>query len=311
VKDTEILLADVGGTKTRIAVGPKRRGLGDIKSFFNDDVSDFAELLNQQMALAAKRPKIAVFGVAAPVDGDRIELTNRNWSFSREKLKRKLKLDRMLVINDFVAVAHATEAFKPKDVMRIGAAVRARGTRLVCGPGTGFGVSALIQTSGKPIAIPSEGGHMLLSPADRTEARIFAEFLEHHTPPTIEDVLCARGLQRLHQVLFGRALSSDKIVAAAKTGEKDALWTIEHFQRLLGRVVRDFVLTFDAHGGAFIAGGVGRGIAVLMTPVFREAFETHPRFGDRLKKIPTYFVVHPAPGLLGALAFFRRYRTAI
>ena len=110
---------------------------------------------------------------------------------------------------------------------------------------------------------------MLLSPADRTEARIFAEFLEHHTPPTIEDVLCARGLQRLHQVLFGRALSSDKIVAAAKTGEKDALWTIEHFQRLLGRVVRDFVLTFDAHGGAFIAGGVGRGIAVLMTPVFR------------------------------------------
>jgi glucokinase len=296
-----ILVADIGGTKTRIALGRGGR-LGKIKSLFNDGVPDLQELLARELAAAGKtRPTVAALAVAAPVDGDRIALTNRAWSFSQAKLKRALKLKRLIVVNDFVAVAHALPALKAKDLVRLGGGKGKKdGNLLACGPGTGFGVAALIHATPTPSVLASEAGHMMLGPAvDETE--IFAH-LYGPKPLVVENILSGPGIARLHRALTGQALTSDQVITNARARHEEALRTVEAFLRILGRVAGDLALAFDARGGVYIAGGVGRALAPLFTTSpFRKAFEDHQTYGERLAAIPTYAIVHPSSELLGVL----------
>jgi len=296
-----ILVADIGGTKTRIALGRGGR-LGKIKSLFNDGVADLQELLARELAAAGKsRPAIAALAVAGPVDGDHIALTNRAWSFSQAKLKRALKLKRLIVVNDFVAVAHALPALKAKDLVRIGGGKGKKdGNLLACGPGTGFGVAALMHGASAPIVLASEAGHMMLGPA-AGETEFFAR-LSGPNPLVVENILSGPGLARLHRALSGQALSSDQVITNARARHEEALRTVEAFLRILGRVAGDLALAFDARGGVYIGGGVGRALAPLFTTSpFRKAFEDRPTYSERLAAIPTCAIMHPSPELLGAL----------
>src|SRR3546814_15625294 len=49
----------------------------------------------------------AVIGIANPVLGDHISMTNFSWEFSIEQTRRALGLDTLHVINDFTALALA------------------------------------------------------------------------------------------------------------------------------------------------------------------------------------------------------------
>ncbi|HLL28779.1 MAG TPA: ROK family protein [Xanthobacteraceae bacterium] len=298
-----ILVADIGGTKTRIALGRREKGLGEIKSLFNDRIADLQELLSRELAAEeAKQATMAVLAVAAPIDEDRISLTNRAWSFSRSKLKQALKLKRLIVVNDFVAVAHALPALTAKDVVSIGGGKGEPGENLLaCGPGTGFGVAALVRAAEPPIVLSSEAGHMVLGAASAADRDIFARLAPGSKPLVIESILSGPGLARLHQALCGQALSSNDVIAGANAGGKTALETVEVFLRVFGRVAGDLALAFNARGGVYLAGGLGRGLAPFFAKSsFRKAFEEHPTYGERLAAIPTRVIVHPSPELLGA-----------
>jgi glucokinase len=246
---------------------------------------------------------MAVLGVAGPIDGDRVALTNRAWSFSRQKLQRRLKLKQLIVVNDFAAVALALPFLKAKDVLQIGGGkADAHGNLLACGPGTGFGVAVLVRAGHYPFALSSEAGHMVLGAASADETQIFQKLLAQRAPLAVEDVLSGPGLARLHRAVSGQELNPDQILAAARVGEKNARSTTDIFFRLMGRIAGDLALAFDARGGVYIAGGLGRALAPFFAASrFRESFENHVHYRERLVQIPIHVIVHPAPGLLGAL----------
>ncbi len=64
-------------------------------------------------------PSRAAIAVASPVSADEIRLTNRAWSFSRTELEQSLGLDRLLMLNDFGAVAWAVPALGGEDVVHL------------------------------------------------------------------------------------------------------------------------------------------------------------------------------------------------
>jgi glucokinase len=73
--------------------------------------------------------------------------------------------------------------------------------------------------------------------------------------------------------------------------------------RLLGRFAGSMALTFKAHGGVYITGGVAAGLGALLDePQFRSAFEAHPPHQPMLAEIPTLLVTYEEPGLLGCAA---------
>jgi glucokinase len=302
------LIADIGATTSRLGLtgadGRPRR----VRTVANDTVLDLESMLADALATAGgrQRPQAAVLGVAGPVEGDRVVVINRGWAFSRRALARRLGLKRLVVVNDFEALACALPVLRSPDLIAVGAGHGSPKERLlVCGPGTGFGCALLIAGGPRPQVLASEAGHMRLGAATADEARVIAHFLRESGPVIVEQVLSGSGLARLHAVLSGEHKSPEAVASAARAGNAAALASAESFLRLFGRIAGDLCLAYNARA-VFLAGGVTQGLAPLIPrSPFRAAFEEHAPYAERMALIPVHIVVRDEPGLLGAAQIAR------
>ncbi len=304
-----VLIADIGGSTTRIARSGADGVPFDVRLETNDSYTSVQDLVGTYLsALSGEAPVGAVLAVAGPVDGDEVRLTNREWRFSRAGLGTALGLERVEVLNDFVAFAHAVPQLGRDDLLAVGVGRAAAGRpRLVCGPGTGFGTALILTREGGHDVLPSEAGHMRFGAVTTDEARLIAHMVRDMGPVAVEHVLSGGGLVRMHRILTGERLSAHAIVKAALGGQPSEKETCALFLRVLGRVLGDLALAFEALGGVYVGGGLGRGLAPLFADSpFRAAFEDHPPYGERLAQVPVQVVTHAAPGLLGAARLGRR-----
>lgn len=249
--------------------------------------------------------KYGAIAVAGRVDADEVQLTNRDWHFSRKELEKKLGLRKLIVVNDFVAMAHAIAALSDSDLQTIRAGRAERNApRLVCGPGTGFGLAVIY---GDRDVIATEAGHLRLGGIDRTEADLFYQ-ISGGQPENllVEHLVSGKGLVSIHRALAGKDESSKSIIAAAANNDVDAVKTVETFLQIFGRVAANLSLLFDARGGIYIGGGVGASLLKFYSSSkFMRWFEKHPTYDDVVGKIPIRVVTHAVPGLVGAMQIVR------
>ena len=274
-------MADVGGTNLRVAVA-ERGSLQGLQTFASEEVSDPGRIL-ADYARAARGLRHAVIAVAGPIEGERFSLTNRDWSSSSGELRRQLAIERVIIVNDFAAMAHSVVSLTKDDLVPVRAGTSAPdGNVLVCGPGTGFGVSVLVKPS--EIAIATEAGHMRLGAASDEEFRIFAGLQQERAPLAIEQVLSGRGLVALDRSLNGTQRRPREYRPADAAREAGAGRTLRFFMRILGRVAGDLALAFDARGGIFVGGGLGLALRshYAMSEV-HAAYEAHEPYADRLR----------------------------
>ncbi len=301
-----ILIADIGATNSRFAlIGPDGRPDRMVK-YRGDDVASFEDGLARYLDEVGERPQAAVLAIAAPVEGDKVSMTNRNWSFRFSDLARRFGWRAVRGLNDFEAVAWSLTRLQPDDAKSIGPALPpGRGPRVVFGPGAGLGVAALIPVGEAWHAVPTEGGHVVFGPATDAEERVFANLRAAEGSVSAEKVLSGPGIPRLHRAQHGGAgtLSPADITAAAHAGDAAARETVALFVRLFGRFAGDLALTFRALGGVYVGGGVARRLGDLLeVDAFRAAFEDHPPFSGLLKQIPTTLITFDEPGLIGCAA---------
>jgi len=297
-----VLVADIGATTSRLALTGADGKPRAVRMVANDAVPELAGLLADALAAAGRpRPQAAVLGIAGPVDGDRVVVVNRGWTFSCRALARRLGLKRLVVVNDFEALACALPVLRAADLVAVGAGHGAPKDRLLaCGPGTGFGSALLISAKPRPAVLASEAGHMRLGAATADEARVIAHYLRETGPVIVEQVLSGSGLARLHAFLTSERKSSEAVASAARAGNAAALATAEFFLRLYGRIAGDLCLAYNARA-VFLAGGVTQGLApVIPRSSFRGAFDEHAPYAERMAQIPVHIVVREEPGLLGA-----------
>jgi glucokinase len=306
---SSVLVADIGGTTCRFAmVGPDGRPERVIR-FPGREVADMAAAITRYMTEAAVRPNVGVLAVAAPIDGDEVVLTNRDWRFRLSTLRAQLGFAQLHAINDFVAVAWALPGLRADDVEPIGpVAVMRDGVKVACGPGTGLGVAALVPQSGAWRVIPSEGGHVAFGPADAEDDAIFDRLRASTGYLSAEMVLSGPGFTRLHGAVHPDAapLASEEILRRAKSGDAATRLTVAMFVRLLGRFAGDVALMFKA-AEVYLAGGVGEGVAPLIDEAeFRRAFEAHPPYQAVLATVPTFVITERTPGLIGCAVYARQ-----
>jgi glucokinase len=302
-------MADIGATNTRCALlNDKGQELAP-EIFQNADFTGVSGVLSVYLdhRRASDRPKRAALAVAAPILGDTVQMMNIDWRFSQTELKQTLGLQRLLVCNDFAAVAWGLPQLGPGDLHRVGGGTASpRATLAVLGPGSGLGVSAITPTTDGWAVITGEGGHVSMPALTSEEQDVVALLRERFGHCSAERVLCGPGLVNLHVALAelaGRGrptIAAEDITTLAKQGEPLARKTLNMFFAMLGTVAGDLALTTGARGGVYIAGGIVPRLGdALDKSEFRARFEAKGRYHEYLAPIPTYLITAALPAFRG------------
>ena len=302
-------MADIGATNTRCALVDDKGNEVAAEVFENADFASVAGIINVYLdhRRASDRPKRAALAVAAPIVGDSVQMINIDWRFSQTELKHELGLQRLIVCNDFAAIAWGLPYFGPSDLHRVGGGTAApRATLAALGPGSGIGVSALVPAADGWAVLTGEGGHVSMPAITPEEQDVIAALRERFGHCSAERVLSGPGLVNLYVTLAqlaGRGeptITPADVTRLAQAGEPLARKTLNMFFAMLGTVAGDVALTTGARGGVYIAGGiVPRLLDLLDKSEFRARFESKGRYRNYVAPIPTYVVTTPLPAFRG------------
>ena len=307
------LVGDVGGTNARFAVARMVDGrpvLDHHESFPAETYPTFLEGVAAFIDGCEVKPTGGVIAVAGPVTDGAIDLTNSPWQVSESELQT-LGLKPVKLINDFEALAWGAPIVPEDQLESLGGPVDGdpHSTVAVLGPGTGFGVSALVRDAhGREMAMPSEGGHACFPPGDPVEDEILRILRRRYDRVSIERLICGPGLLNMHRALAeidGRETHIDDPAQITRTAMADPNSpcgaTLARFCAILGAVAGDIALTTGARGGVYIAGGiVPRILPFIKASPFRQRFERKGRFKAYMSEIPTKVIMHKHAALLGA-----------
>jgi glucokinase len=313
-------VADVGGTNARFGtVAEPGAAVTDVRvlpvaGHAGPAAAVRAYLEGKQPGAAL--PRSAAFALATALDGDRIELTNGAWSFSRAETQAQLGLQTLLCLNDFEAQALSLPKLGPHQLRAWGAAPPAPGevavgtVMAVIGPGTGLGVGGVVRAPGRWLALPGEGGHATLAPADDFESAVLSQARREFPHVSAERFLSGIGLPvlcRCVAAVLGQGedvsdLPTEQIVARGLAGDSAAcVKTLDLFCALLGGFAGNVALTLGSRGGVFIGGGIVPRLGEhFFESEFRRRFEAKGRFQGLLAGIPTALITDTLAALSGA-----------
>lgn len=307
-------MADVGGTNTRLALfEPSDQSLRHVARYHNRDFSHFEDLISKWLSqLDETPPDSACFAIAAPPGGDRISMTNMDWSFSCRELTQSFGFQHVRWINDFQSNAYALPYLSHSErlVLQPGQGP-AQGESLqlaVIGPGTGLGGAILRSQGGEHLACAGEPGHMALSPANEEELELFKLLLTKHDNIYAELLLSGPGLERLYHTLAqlrGQAIEAGSAIEISQRAmaASDPLCqaSLNTFCALLGSICGDFVLATGSYDGLYLAGGiVPKILSFLQQSPFRARFAAKGAMQAQLLDTAIYAISAEYPGLIGA-----------
>ncbi len=314
------LLADVGGTNARFAL---QAGAGaaitQVQTLPCADHATLGDAIAHYLAQQdqAARPVRGAIAIANPIQGDRVQMTNHDWSFSISALRESLGLQQLELLNDFTALALALPHLPASDLRQVGGRPGASAHNSVTalgliGPGTGLGVSGLVPDGrGGWCPLQGEGGHVTLSAVNDAEHAILALLWARYGHVSAERAVSGQGLSNLYGALTQRdgggwpdPLPSAAEVSQWATGGQDARASeaLDLFFAFLGSVAGNLALTLGAWDGIFLGGGILPRLGTRIdSSVFRERFESKGRFGNHLKPVPVWVIeARQSPALLGA-----------
>ena len=305
------ILADFGGTNARLMLSHGAT-FGAVRRYKVADFSGPAQAIRRFLRDVAPDapPRRAAIAVAGPVAAGEADLTNSEWTISAAALQRDLALDRVLLLNDFAALAWALPGLADGDLFTIGGGRRLPGSPMaVLGPGTGLGVAAFVPDRGG-VVLATEGGHVTMPAVDDREAEILRRLRARYDHVSAERTLSGAGLEALYGAvsavdgIAGPDRTAPEITERALAGDCVASRaTLETFCAMLGGFAGDVALSMGARGGVFVAGGIVPRFPDFMAQSrFRERFEAKGRFRDWLAAIPTFVVSHPDPAFPGLRA---------
>ena len=310
------LLGDIGGTNARF--GWQAEEGGEIEHVRVLPCAEHAGLFEAIEAflkqIGLPTPACAALGMAVTVTGDAVAMTNHHWKFSVGDVRERLGLQRLLVLNDFTALALALPHLPASSRWSVGPVSQAPalGPIGLIGPGTGLGVSGLMPVPGQGRWVPivGEGGHVSLSASTAEEFAVIMQIQRRYGHASAERAVSGPGLVDLYHALCQvRGSPSTEVTTPAQVldlalqdGRSLAGDALDLFCGFLGSVAGDLALTLGARGGIYIGGGiVPRMKARFANSPFRARFEAKGRFAAYLRDVPTWVIDAPvSPALMGA-----------
>ncbi|WP_102223622.1 glucokinase [Acidimangrovimonas sediminis] len=316
--DRYVLVADIGGTNTRVALAEGVSILKEtIRRFRNADHSGLEEVLTTYLADAGSGGGSgggavdcagACIAVAGPVRDGAASLTNLDWSMDGALLARATRAERVAILNDLQAQGHALGQLGPGALRTIlpGAPAKPDAARLVVGVGTGFNAAPVHVTPVTRIVPPAEAGHITLPVRSAADLALAEALGARHGFASVEDALSGRGVEAVYAFTSGgQRKTSDQIMEALEDGsDPAALETATTIVRLFGAVAGDLALQHLPFGGIALCGGMARAFAPHLEPLgFLKAFTDKGRFSEFLKGFPVQVIEDDYAALTGCAAY--------
>lgn len=304
------LVADVGGTNTRVALADDRTLLPDtVRRYRNADYPGLETVLQTYVSEEGDVDcRSAAVAVAGPVRDGRGELTNLAWSFDTESVARATRAENVSVLNDLQAQGYGLHWIAPENLTTIidGPDAAQGATKLVIGVGTGFNIAPVYETPGGRFVPPSEAGHANVPLRTAEELRLL-HFVENtHGFPGVEDVLSGRGLEHVYAWraaeagLPGEKRAADIMSGCSNGTDPVAVEAVRWFVHILGTVAGNLSLIHLPFGGVYLIGGVSRAVTPYLAKFgFTEAFRDKGRFAGFMSNFSVHVIEDDFAALSG------------
>lgn len=320
-----LLVADIGGTNGRFGLvefdAEKNRARGRVNYTAERQITlkcaNYADMATMIKACCAEfgieMPAHACLAIAGPIENGQAAMTNLNWKFSIEGLREQLGMKTLHVINDFASLAYAVPFLQENELVNLydSNKANAHAPIVVMGPGTGFGMAALVPDSGNWKIIPTEGGHASFAPTNEKELAIKSFLLKEQNHVSVENILSGSGLVTLYRALahiagveakpYTPADVSSKGIADEDDLCREAVLT---FCDVLGEVAGDKALSLGAKGGVVIGGGITpKLVSLLPESHFLERYKNKGPMAGYVSDISIRLIVNDKAALVGSAAW--------
>jgi glucokinase len=292
-----LVLADIGGTNTRVALAHDGRVARDtIRRYANASSAGLPAILKEYLnALGAPSCTGACIAVAGPVQDGVAEMTNLSWRITSADVADATGARIVAILNDLQAQGHALDRLAGDSLRTVIPPPPAprSGARLVIGVGTGFNAAPVHRIEGGLFVAAAESGHATLPLRTEEDLRLAEHVEKAHGFAGVEDVLSGRGLERLYSFhAAGKEISAAEIMKRiGQRSDAAADATCRHFVTLLGRVASDLALDHLPFGGIYLVGGVARAFAPYLSDHgFTDTFRDKGRFSDFMGEFAVHVV---------------------
>jgi glucokinase len=317
------IAADVGGTHARIgliqplseATGSERLRVLHYRKFACADYASLHDILREFAdAVGGPATARACIACAGLLRGDELINANLPWRVSISRLRHALELERVVLVNDFKAVAYAAhfQGVTESTLIAGSGEVDVAQPRLVVGPGTGLGAAVLIPGKGQPNILATEGGHAALAARTELELEIVRYLGKGSVHVPNEQIFSGPGLLTLYRALCSLRSTAVRFespaqITAAALAQNDAIAaeTVAVFCAWFGSLIGDLVMLLGAYGGVYLAGGVLPQIsALLRNSGFAARLRDKGALNEVLERVPVHLIDHGQLGVIGAAHWF-------
>ena len=292
------LLIDLGGTNVRHAFFINNA----LSKISKEKISDkeFIPFVTKLLNGAESKIEYLVIAAAGPNNQGFINLTNRNLLINSSELEAALNLKKCLLLNDWEAVAFSLSEMEKKSFLSIKGNVPSNKNTLLIGPGTGLGVTLIIDDQ----IIPTEFGNVLSATKSMMESfgiERSEKFL------SLENILSGPGIEMLYEEKFGKKLSSEKIITLALERNEDALFIVNNFLKTLISIIDDLVLSFTCKR-VILGGAILNSLkSILTSEKILSYFSSriNPKYSQLIEEVQVDLLLEDEPGIFGCLAFLK------
>ena len=292
------LLIDLGGTNVRHAFFINNA----LSKISKEKISDkeFIPFITKLLNGAESKIEYLVIAAAGPNNQGFINLTNRNLLINSSELEAALNLKKCLLLNDWEAVAFSLSEMEKKSFLSIKDNVPSNKNTLLIGPGTGLGVTLIIDDQ----IIPTEFGNVLSATKSMMESfgiERSEKFL------SLENILSGPGIEMLYEEKFGKKLSSENIITLALERNEDALFIVNNFLKTLISIIDDLVLSFTCKR-VILGGAILNSLkSILTSEKILSYFSSriNPKYSQLIEEVQVDLLLEDEPGIFGCLAFLK------
>jgi len=320
----KVLVGDIGGTKTTLAVVSPQRGPRDllaVKTFPSGKFPSLEAIMREFFAGTGLTADRVVLGIAGPVERGQVKTTNLPWHIEEDRLAEVFGFSSVHFINDLEAMAFGVPHLKASELLVLNHGKPLKGGAIaVIAPGTGLGEAFLAWDGTRYRAHPSEGGHADFAPKTLLQRELLDYLNGQFGHVSYERICSGPGISHIYEYLKQGGYGDEPvwltkkledvedatpvIVNAALDEERPCelcIRTLDEFVSILGAEAGNLALKVLATRDVYLGGGiVPRILPFLRKAIFMESFRDKGRYADLMGRIPVQVILEPGVALFGA-----------